>query len=480
MRSEACFLTIAEAARFISRRDLSVVDLLESVLRRIDTVEPSVRAFTFVMRESAQQEAESADKEVRSGRYRGPLHGIPIALKDNIHAIGGPTFAGSSFYGRIVSSFNATITERLRQAGAVIIGKTETHEFAYNGEPPPTRNPWDLTRTPGGSSAGSAAAVAAHACLGAVGTETMGSIRMPAAVTGVVGLKPTYGRVSRYGVVPLSWSMDHCGPMTKTVEDAALLMNVLAGFDGRDRTSAREPVPDYASGLVGDLKGTRLGAPDYFFRGLHRPIRAAVEEAMRVLADLGAVIVPIALPGIIEQSREIASGITVVEASAIHRTWLRAHAAHYQPGNRVRFEFGELTQGMHYLRAQQLRALVKEAFKATFIEHQLDALIGPMEPSTATRVEDSYTGMMWFEDIGEEPWMRTFVRLSVPSTLAGLPGLTLPCGFSTEAPPRENVGPGLPIALQVVGRPFGEALILRIGAAYRRVTSWHARRPPIA
>jgi aspartyl-tRNA(Asn)/glutamyl-tRNA(Gln) amidotransferase subunit A len=476
---DSCFLTIAEAARLISQGDLSVTDLIESVLRRIEATDDRLRAYTFVMRDEAHDAAEAVDREIAAGRYGGPLHGIPIALKDNIHARGGPTFAGSGFFGRIVSSYDSTVAQRLRQAGAIIIGKTETHEFAYNGAPPPTRNPWDLTRTPGGSSAGSAAAVAAHSCLGALGTETMGSIRMPAAVTGVVALKPTYGLVSRYGVVPLSWSMDHCGPMTKTVEDAALLLNAIAGFDQRDPTSGREPVPDYTVGLGQDLRGLRLGIPYYFFRGLHHAVRDAVEEALQVLADLGAVMVPVSLPPIIERSREIASGITVPEASAIHRQWLRAHAEEYQPGNRTRLEFGELTLGVQYIRAQQMRTLVKQAFRGTFLEHRLDALVGPMEPSTATLAEQSYTGTMWFDDIGEEPWMKSFVRLSVPSTLAGLPGLTMPCGFSAGSVSREDVGSGLPMAVQVVGRPFGEEVVLRIGAAYQRVTSWHSRRPPI-
>lgn len=476
---EPCFLTIAEAGRRLASRDLSPMELVESVLRRIIATDVRVRAYVHVMKDGARAAAEAAEHEMAQGQYRGPLHGIPIAVKDNILAEGTPTFAGSRFFGRIASSRDATAVRRLRSAGAIIVGKTETHEFAYNGTPPPTRNPWDLSRTPGGSSAGSAAAVAADSCLGALGTETMGSIRMPAAVTGVVALKPTYGRVSRSGVVPLSWSMDHCGPMTKTVVDTALILGVVAGFDPDDVTSGREPVPDYMASLAGDLEGLRLGAPDYFFRGLHSDVRTAVEQALRVLADLGAVIVPVSLPKVVEHSREIASGITVLEASAIHRKWLRAHADEYQPGNRARMEFGELTAGMHYLRAQQMRTVVKNAFKSTFLEHRLDALVGPMEPSTATLVEDSYTGTMWFSDVGDEPWMRSFVRLSVPSTLAGLPGLTLPCGFSSGDVARENVGSGLPIALQVVGRPYGEQTVLRIGAAYQSRTSWHTRRPDL-
>jgi aspartyl-tRNA(Asn)/glutamyl-tRNA(Gln) amidotransferase subunit A len=430
-----------------------------------------------VARDEAIRAARDAEGEIRNGHYRGPLHGVPVAIKDNILTAGIRTEAGSGVLRGFVPSLDATVASRLKEAGAVIVGKTTTQEFAYTGDAPPTRNPWDLGRTPGGSSAGSAAAVAAQSCMAAIGTETMGSLRMPSAVNGVVGLKPTYGRISRSGVIPLSWSMDHCGPIAKTVEDAALMLNAVAGFDPKDGTSARVAVPDYRGALREDLNGVRLGIPrNYFFRGLHQTVRNAVEQALRVLEQLGAVLVTVTVPDVIELSRTIAMTLIVPEASAVQRGSLRERAADYYDATRTQLEAGELVLATHYLRALQARQLVKNAFRDVFMEDNLDALVTPMEPSTATKVDESYEAKMVFEDIGEEPWQIAFSRLSVPSTLAGLPGLTVPCGFSV-ASEEGRVGANLPIGLQIIGRPFAESTIFHIGFAYQSSTDWHRRRP---
>lgn len=470
-----CLLTVGEAAPLLKRVEISPVELTQSVLERIEETEGRVHAYATVMREDALRAAHGAEAAIRRGEHRGPLHGIPIAVKDLYYTAGTLTQAGSKVLRGFIPTHDSTVALRLKHAGAVIVGKTVTHEFAYGQNVPPTRNPWDLGRTPGGSSAGSGAAVAAHSCLAAMGTDTGGSIRMPASVDGVVGLKPTFGRVSKYGVLPLSWSLDHCGPMTKTVEDAALVMNVIAGHDRRDPTSADEPVPDYTTSLRDGVRGLRLGVPtNYFFRGVHRAVRDAVEQALRVLEGLGAVRVEVAIPHV-ELSAAVGIGILVPEASALHQSWLRQRASDYDQGTRTMLEVGELLLATHYLRALRARTLIKESFRKVFTEHRLDALVTPTEPTAATKIDQR---TVTFEDVGEEAFFSVFVRETIPFNLAGLPALSVPCGFS---PPSGGVdiGPNLPIGLHIAGRPFDESTVLRIGFAYQSATDWHRRRPPL-
>lgn len=470
-----CFLTIGEAAPLLKRREISPVELTRSVLDRIEETEGRVRAYATVMRDDALRAAHEAETVIRRGQHHSPLHGIPIALKDLYYTAGTSTQAGSEVLRDFLPAYDSTVAQRLKQAGAVIVGKTVTHEFAYGQNVPPTRNPWDLDRTPGGSSAGSGAAVAAHSCIAAMGTDTGGSIRMPASFNGVVGLKPTFGRVSKYGVVPLSWSLDHCGPMTKTVEDAALVMNVVAGHDRRDPTSAEEPVPDFTKNLRDGVRGLRLGVPaNYFFRGVHRPVRDAVEQALRVLEELGAVRVEVAIPHV-ELSAPIGIGIIMPESSSLHQSWIRQRPADYEQGTRTMLEVGELLLATHYLRALRARTLIKNTFQEVFTEHRLHALITPTEPTTATKIDQ--TAVM-FEDVGEEAFFSVFARETIPFNLAGLPALSVPCGFSPP-PGDAHIGPNLPIGLHVAGRPFDESTVLRIGYAYQSTTDWHRRRPPL-
>jgi aspartyl-tRNA(Asn)/glutamyl-tRNA(Gln) amidotransferase subunit A len=443
------------------------------VLDRIDETEGRLRAYAKVMRDEALQAAREAEAAIRGGDYRGPLHGIPIALKDLYYTAGTPTQAGSEVLRGFTPEHDSTVARRLKQAGAIIVGKTVTHEFAYGQNVPPTRNPWDLERTPGGSSAGSGAAVAAHSCLAAMGTDTGGSIRMPASVDGVVGLKPTFGRVSKYGVVPLSWSLDHCGPLTKTVEDAALLMNVVAGHDRLDPTSVHEPVPDYTERLRDGVRGLRLGVPtNYFFRAVHGAVRDAVSQALRVLEGLGAMVIEVRIPHV-ELSAPVGLGILVPEASSIHQEWLRQRAADYDEGTRTMLEAGELLLATHYLRALRARAVIKDAFRKVFTENRLDALITPTEPTTATKIDQT---TVVFEDTGEEHFFSVFVRETIPFNVAGLPALSLPCGFSPSSG-SPHIGANLPIGLHIAGRPFDENTVLRIGYAYQASTDWHQRRP---
>jgi aspartyl-tRNA(Asn)/glutamyl-tRNA(Gln) amidotransferase subunit A len=470
-----CWLSIAQAAELLAAKKLSPVELTRSVLERIEQTDDRVHAYVTVMSESALAAARLAEADIANGTYRGPLHGIPVALKDLYYTAGTPTGGGSHVLDGFVPDHDATVTERLKAAGAIVVGKTVTHEFAYGQNTPPTRNPWDLERTPGGSSAGSGAAVATGSCLAAMGTDTGGSIRMPASVDGVVGLKPTYGRVSRYGVVPLSWSLDHCGPLTRTVEDAALLLQAIAGYDPRDPSSASEPVGDVTSDLRAGIRGLRLGVPrNYFFDRIHRAVATAFEQAMAVLEDLGAIRVDVTLPGI-ELALPVGIGILMPEASSIHQQWLRQTPERYDEGTRRMLEAGELQLATHYLQAQRGRAAVKDTVKTTFREHELDALVMPTEPTTATRIDQLTVD---FGEAGQEPFFSTFVRQTIPFNVSGLPALSVPCGFSVDTEDG-RIGAGLPIGLQLAGRPYDEATILRIGHTYQTVTDWHTHRPPL-
>lgn len=298
---------------------------------------------------------------------------------------------------------------------------------------------------------------------------------MPASVDGVVGLKPTYGRVSRYGVVPLSWSLDHCGPLTRTVEDAGLMLQATAGYDARDPASANVPVTDLTSGMLDGVRGLRLGVPrNYFFDRIHRNVHDAFEQALTILTDLGAVRVEVTLPGV-ELAVPIGIGILMPEASVIHQQWLRQTPERYDDGTRRMLEAGELQLATHYLQAQRARAALKDAFKTVFREHALDALITPTEPTTATRIDQTVVD---FGEAGKEPFFSTFVRLTIPFNVSGLPALSVPCGFSVDTEDG-RIGAGLPIGLHIAGRPFDEATILRTGSAYQSVTDWHTRRPPL-
>lgn len=472
-RKRLCFMSIAEAAKLLERREISPVDLTRSVLNRIDETEERVHAYVTIMQDEAIQGARKAESDIMNGEYRGSLHGIPIALKDIYFTAGTLTQAGSSVLQGFVPSYDSTVTQRLKQAGAIIVGKTVTAEFAYLDNPLPTRNPWDLERTPGGSSAGSAVAVAAHSCLASMGTDTGGSIQMPASVNGVVGFKPTYGRVSKYGVIPLSWSLDHCGPMTKTVEDAALIMNVVAGYDSHDAASKDVPVPDYTQALRKGIHGLRLGVPsNYFFRGIHLAVRDAVEQALGVFEDLGATLVEVTIPHV-ELSMPIGLGIIMSEASSSHQTWLRGLPASYDDITRTMLEAGEMLFATDYLRALRARTVIKNSFKQVFLENRLDGLITPTQPTTAAKIGQT---TVVFEDTGEEPYLAASTRETISFNLAGLPAVSLPCGFSRDLGD-EGIGLELPIGMHIAGRPFDESTVLRIGFAYQGATDWHQRWP---
>src|SRR5437016_5507977 len=372
--TELCYLTIRETGQLLKRRELSPVELTRAFLDRIEAVDSKLQAYITVLPQRAMATARAAEAEMLRGEYRGPLHGIPIALKDLYDTRGIRTTASSRVLADRIPREDATTTARLEAAGSILLGKLAMHEFALGG-PDPTcgfplaRNPWNLAHIPGGSSSGSGTAVAAGLCMGSLGSCTGGSIRGPAAYCSLVGLKPTYGRVSRFGVVPLSWSLDHCGPITKTVEDAALIMNVIAGPDPRDPASASVAVDDATRSLREGVRGLRLGVPsNYFFDRIHRSVGSAVERALNVLEDMGAVRVAVEIPHV-ELSVPIGIGILMPEASAVHQSWIRQQPSRYDDGTRRMLEAGELVLATDYLRAQRARSVIKDEFKRTFQNH---------------------------------------------------------------------------------------------------------------
>lgn len=457
-------LTIREAGAMLRSGPLSPVELTEAVLARISATEPVLHAYVQVFRDEAVAAAREAEAELRAGRDRGPLHGIPIAIKDILDVTGVPTRCGSQVREDApAAAADAAAVARLRAAGAVIVGKTVTHEFAGGVLSPPARNPWDPSRIPGGSSGGSAAAVAAGSCLAALGTDTAGSIRIPAALNGVVGLKPTTGRVSTRGVFPLSWSLDTVGPLAKTVDDATLVLNAIVG----DAPETGGGLWTATDGEAGDnLRGIRLGVPRaYFFDRLQTDVEAAVEAAIVLLADLGAEVIDTPWP---EARAASAAGFVIVrpEMAAVHAETLRALPERFGPVLRARLEAFSLFPARGYLRARQARSAVRRVMAELFVAHRLDALVMPTVAATATPAGQMTIA---FPD-GEEPIHAGFTRLTMPFNATGQPALSVPCGLDAA---------GLPIGVQLVGAPRADAALCRIGRVYERAAGWSERRPAL-
>lgn len=457
-------LTIAGAGAALRRRRISALDLTAATLRRIEATEGRVHAYVHVYGDAARDTARERDRELAAGRCRGPLHGIPIAIKDLLATADAPTEAGSEALQGTHTGFDAAVVERLRAAGAVIVGKTVTHELAYGVNTPPTRNPWGSDHYPGGSSAGSGAALAARSAFGAIGTDTGGSIREPAALNGLVGLKPTFGRVSRFGIVPLSASLDHAGPMTRTVEDCALLLGAIAGHDRRDSGSLDEPVPDYLHGIDAGVQGLRVGVEREFFFGPHvtPPVRAATERVIAELAAAGAVVIEVTLPELTIMG-PVGLTILLTEASAVHRRLLRERGARLAPPTRVMLELGELMPGTHYVQALRARVVLQALVRGLFQIHGLDLLLSPTLPTPTVAMD----ALGVPDRTGEDP-ATAAIDATFPANVTGLPALTMPCGFSPE---------GFPIGVQLMGRPLGEPVLLRAARAYERNHDWSDRAP---
>jgi aspartyl-tRNA(Asn)/glutamyl-tRNA(Gln) amidotransferase subunit A len=483
--SELTELTIAEARHRLDARELSAVELTEAHIARIEQVETAIRAFITPMFEQARGLAEAADARLKSGAG-APLTGIPIGLKDIFCTVDAPTSAGSKILAGYRSPFDATVVARMRAQSAVFVGKLNTDEFAMGSSTEnsaffTTRNPWDLSRVPGGSSGGSSAAVAAGEALLAFGSDTGGSIRQPAGFCGVVGLKPTYGRVSRYGLIAFASSLDQIGPFTRTVEDTAIALGVIAGHDPLDSTSAPLPVPDYRAALTGDIKGLRVGiAAEFGIAGMEPGVEAACQAAYAQFEALGAELVEISLPyskyalptyyitAPAEASANLArfDGVKYglsVEAPTLMEAYLRTRGQGFGPEVKRRIMLGtySLASGYYdayYVKAQKVRTLIKRDFDRAF--EKVDVILAPTSPTVAFKIGARTADplQMYLSDI-----------FTIPANMAGLPGIAIPCGFSE----------GLPVSLQVMGRAFGEVDVLRAAHAYEQATSWHTARPTL-
>jgi len=469
------------------RGDLTPTAVAEDYLARIGALDGKVGAYLTVVREQALAAARESERRWRAGSPRGPLDGAPIALKDVMCTAGVRTTAGSKMLERFVPPYHATTVERLQVAGAVVLGKTNLDEFAMGSSTEhsafrPTRNPWDLARVPGGSSGGSAAAVAGGLAAGAYGSDTGGSIRQPAAFCGVVGLKPTYGRVSRYGLIALASSLDQIGPLAQDVTDAALLLGGVAGHDGRDATSIQAPVPDYAAELAKNVAGLTLGLPDeYFPDGIDPQVERAVREAIDVLKGLGARVERVSLPTTrhalaayyvilpAEASSNLARydgvkyGLRIAGRDLIEmQSRTRSTGFGAEVKRRIMLGTYALSAGYYdayYGKAQSVRTLVRREFAAAFAK--VDLIVAPTTPNVAFKHGEKEDPLsMYLNDV-----------FTIPGNLAGIPGLSVPCGFSAA---------GLPIGLQVLGRPLDEARVLRLAYAYEQATPWRSRRPELS
>jgi aspartyl-tRNA(Asn)/glutamyl-tRNA(Gln) amidotransferase subunit A len=454
------YLSITEAAPLLRSRRLSPVELTRAVLERIDRIEPRVHAFITVTREEALQAARLAEQEIAAGKYRGPLHGVPFGVKDTHYTKGIRTTANTPVLSDFTPAFDATVVARLKQAGAVLIGKLSLPEFSFGGSPvgggefPDAANPWDLSRTPGGSSSGSGAALAAGLVIAATGGDTSGSIRNPAAMCGVVGMKPTYGRVSRHGIIAISWSLDHIGPMSRTVADNALLLNVLAGYDPLDETSSTRAVPDYTRALNRGVRGMRIGIPrSAFLEGYHADVLRAFGEALATFRKLGATVAEVEMPPTLEAADEVQTIVRITEAASYHETFLATKAERYGKTNvRRDVEAGSLITATQYLRAQKVRARFTKEFGALF--QTFDVFLTPGMPAPAGEPGDV-----------RQPFRRVL-------NVCGFPALVLPAGLSSSPP-------GLPIALQIAAKPFDEETIYAAASAFEGATSWHLKRPAL-
>lgn len=468
MTSDPLQLSLVELGGQIKAGKISSVDLVQATLARIDQLNPRLNCYITVMRDSALRDAQTADEEIRRGNRRGSLLGIPVSVKDIFATKGVRTTAGSKVLRDWVPDHDATIVQRLRNAGAILIAKANQHEFSYgvtsnNPHFGPVRNPWDTNLVPGGSSGGSAAAVAAALCVASIGSDSGGSIRIPSAACGVTGLKPTYGRVSRFGAVPLAWSMDHVGPIAKTAADAAVLLSVLAGADPNDSTCSEEPVPDYPAALSGRIDGLRIGWPQqYFSENVDSEIQTAVDAAVTALEKLGARRVPVDLPHL-ELCPGIAAQITLAEASSYHEPYFRKAPDDYGEEPRRKVEAGFYLLASDYVKSQRARTLLHNTFARAFEE--VDVIAAPTVPAFPPPV-----GEEWVQSGSlREHVIDAFTRLNIPCDLTGHPAISVPCGLSAA---------GLPIGLQLMGRPFHESAVLRAAHAYQTRTDWHLRRAP--
>jgi aspartyl-tRNA(Asn)/glutamyl-tRNA(Gln) amidotransferase subunit A len=454
-------LSIREAADLIHRKKVSPVELTTACLARINRVNPTLNAFITITAESALEQAREAEAEVMSGKWRGSLHGVPIALKDLFDTSGVRTTAGSALFKDRIPAEDAEVVRRLKAAGAVLLGKTNMQEFAFGGTSivsyfGAVHNPWEPSHIAGGSSGGSAAALAADLCYGALGSDTAGSVRLPASHCGIVGLKPTYGLVSIRGVIPLSWSLDHVGPMARTVADTALLLQVIAGYDEKDTTSEKMIVPDYAQALRANVSSLRIGAPyEFFFADLHPEIDAAMKQALFILGKLTAGIHDVALPA--KEMETLRDVVRAAEAYAYHREFVTKTPELYQPLTLKRIRAGADVTTPAYIQGRRDLAQVRRT-AGKWLE-AVDVLVTPTLPIPPAAISDPRA-----DDI------LPTVRNTSPFDVNGWPAISVPCGFTSQ---------GLPMGLQIIGPHGGESVVVQLAHAYEQATDWHKRRPQL-
>jgi len=479
-------LGISETRELLDKKDITTRELLDSIYQRIDAVESRVKAFVTLPKEQAYQMAEASQKVIDAGESQ-PLSGIPIAIKDNMCTKGIRTTCSSKILSNFIPPYESTVTSRLSEQGYILIGKTNLDEFAMGSSTEnsgffTTLNPWDLERIPGGSSGGSAAAVAADECIAALGSDTGGSIRQPASLCGVVGLKPTYGRVSRFGLIAFASSLDQIGPITKNVKDSAILMNIISGNDPYDSTSAPLPVPDFTKNLGHEIKGLKIGIPkEYFIEGMDKEVEVAIKDAIKKLESLGATSVEISLPhteyavatyyvlATSEASSNLAryDGVKYglrVEGKDLMDMYVNTRAQGFGAEVKRRIMLGTFTLSSgyydaYYRKAQQVRTLIKQDFEKAF--NSVDVIATPTSPTAAFKMGEKTSDplQMYLSDI-----------FTISVNLAGVPGISIPCGFTSN---------NLPIGLQIIGKHFDEETILKVSYAYEQSTEWHKRKPKL-
>jgi aspartyl-tRNA(Asn)/glutamyl-tRNA(Gln) amidotransferase subunit A len=474
-RSDIAFLSATELASAIESKLVSPLEAVEAYLERIERIDPQVNSYITVCADEARREARDAESEIMRGEYRGALHGVPLAVKDQIYTKGIRTTDGSKLRADFVPDIDATVVGNLKKAGAILLGKLNMSEFAI-GEPQssafgPARNPWDLARSPGISSSGSGAATAARLCATSLGEDTGGSVRGPAASCGLVGLRPTWGRVSRYGVDGAGWSFDTIGPISRTVEDCAITLGGIAGYDPKDPYTEQKPVPDYRKALTGDVRGLKVGLVRELLDSeelhLDPATREAVLSAAKVLRELGADVKDVSVP-LAAEAGYITRTITHVERVSLRPQWLRQRPQEFHHNTRVSFLTANLVPGPVYYKAQKLRAMLRQ--QVLSLLDDVDVLLEPVSSAPAgiinleARVES------------QDQAKRALAGGSFQGTysLAGTPAVSILCGFTSDG------DGGLPLAMQIAGRPFDEETVLRVAHAYEQATPWHTRVPPAA
>lgn len=462
-------LSLADAAQLVRRKKISPVELTQACLTRIEKLNLRLNAFITLSAESALAAARSAEAEINRDAWKGPLHGIPVAVKDLLDTAGVRTTAASALFKDRVPQQDAEVVRRLKAAGAVLLGKLNMHEFAYGASSAfsyfgAVRNPWNIAYSPGGSSGGSASAVAAQLCYAAIGSDTGGSIRQPASYCSIVGLKPTYGRVSTAGAIPLSWSLDHLGPMTRTVTDAALLLQVIAGYDAQDPGSIDLPVPDYLAGIAASTSSLRLGIPtDYFYENLHPDIQVALHDALGVLKKLTRTqrdIAPLAADGTYASVMNPYVAVLSAEAYEYHKDYVAKSPELYQEATLKRIRAGADVSISTYVQSRRQLDQIRHSVARLF--DNVDLLITPTAPVPPFALAELS------DPTSARPLELRMLHNTRPINMLGLPTISVPCGFTAER---------LPIGLQISGRPGAEAAVLQLAHAYERATEWHQFKP---